>query len=905
MQSPTINKHSDSKNDRDFDYLRELGLKHVQTMSGELWTDYNAHDPGVTFLESLCYAITDLGNRIAAPIPDLMASSKSKTELRESFPSAREILTSAPLSESDYRKIFVDIPGVKNAFIRPNRKSLVHVHSSLKDEVTASDPMGKLSYAADLLPHYEKKDEFILKGLNDVFFELDSDLQQRQLTDPIRKQRTKEIIAEIRSRFHANRCLCEDLVQIAEVGEFEFQVCGDIEIDKSANAVDVVVDILFQIQEHVSPSIQRYSLSQLMEDEKPTDEIFNGPVLEHGFITDQELANANFKTEVRLSDLIQLIAETSGVARIRELSMMSCPCNEKEGPEEECAPLINPWKICFSLDFDKVIKLCLKNSIFNVFKDVIPINLDPDQIRSELQKKFEEHNRSLELSYDDLEFPDGQSLDSGIYHSIQNDLPAIYGVGELGLSPQLPEDRHAKMLQLKAYLSFFDQILASYFSHLKNIGQLLSTEMHGNSSYYLEKPLDVKDLGRVLVDEANYERRANEYLGELEDFTDRKGQFLDHLLARFAENMNDYVFLMIDLFGMDTRDASLWHKAKMLEEYRNLGYNRAKAFNYFGTEHGVWDSHNVSGLQHRIARLLGIRNYARRDITEVFFEVFPQADADPSDEWTWRVKNNGGGELFTGLELLDSKADALQALWRAIALAWDKENYLVEEDIATSKWLISLTETSGEVISILSETFNNEQLAKLRVDTLAAFMFDEISDEGMFLFENILLRPDLEDPQAGDKFMSICMNEDCTECKAHDPYSFRLHIVLPGWTERFSNMHFREFAENAIRKEIPAHILARVCWIGSKESDLDEGETSQMKELELLYKKWLTKRMAKPQDQMNNQFLKPLVDLLHRLDTIYPTGILHDCNLEGEGETSIVLNRSSIGELKDKDNGSE
>jgi len=111
-------------------------------------------------------------------------------------------------------------------------------------------------------------------------------------------------------------------------------------------------------------------------------------------------------------------------------------------------------------------------------------------------------------------------------------------------------------------------------------------------------------------------------------------------------------------------------------------------------------------------------------------------------------------------------------------------------------------------------------------------------------------------------------------------------------------MYFRQFAENAIRAEVPAHILTRICWIGSLPEDLDDGEENQMGQLEVLYQKWLLKKMESPNNQKNNEHLKPLVDLIHELDTIYPQGTLHDCNEEGEGESSIILNRSSLGELK-------
>jgi len=58
----------------DYAFLRQEGIRLIQEMAGEVWTDFNAHDPGVTILEQLCYAITDLSYRINYDLPDLLAS---------------------------------------------------------------------------------------------------------------------------------------------------------------------------------------------------------------------------------------------------------------------------------------------------------------------------------------------------------------------------------------------------------------------------------------------------------------------------------------------------------------------------------------------------------------------------------------------------------------------------------------------------------------------------------------------------------------------------------------------------------------------------------------------------------------------------------------------------------------
>lgn len=45
---------------QDFRLLRKEAIQMALEHSGELWTDFNDHDPGVTILEQVCYAITEL-----------------------------------------------------------------------------------------------------------------------------------------------------------------------------------------------------------------------------------------------------------------------------------------------------------------------------------------------------------------------------------------------------------------------------------------------------------------------------------------------------------------------------------------------------------------------------------------------------------------------------------------------------------------------------------------------------------------------------------------------------------------------------------------------------------------------------------------------------------------------------
>ena len=57
----------------DYAHVYRTGLARVQKLAEETWTDYNDHDPGVTILQLLSYALTDIAYRVDLPIEDILA----------------------------------------------------------------------------------------------------------------------------------------------------------------------------------------------------------------------------------------------------------------------------------------------------------------------------------------------------------------------------------------------------------------------------------------------------------------------------------------------------------------------------------------------------------------------------------------------------------------------------------------------------------------------------------------------------------------------------------------------------------------------------------------------------------------------------------------------------------------
>jgi len=116
-----IVKKPDLKPAQDYYTLRKDGIGYIEQMGSRQWTDYNTHDPGITILEALCYAITDLAYRTSRDIKDILTPDGPATGLNpfpdQSFFTAREILTINPWTPNDFRRILIDLEGIRNAWV--------------------------------------------------------------------------------------------------------------------------------------------------------------------------------------------------------------------------------------------------------------------------------------------------------------------------------------------------------------------------------------------------------------------------------------------------------------------------------------------------------------------------------------------------------------------------------------------------------------------------------------------------------------------------------------------------------------------------------------------------------------------------------------------------------------------
>ena len=342
----------------DFDFLRREGLKHIGNFSGKLWTDHNAHDPGITILEALCYALVDLGYRTQLPVADLLApptteNGAEKTK-EDNFLTPAEILTINPVTITDFRKLLLEIEGVRNAWLEPldiSAPTLFYRENNCQLECRSTP-----SNEALIDGEYRLSP---LNGLYRVYIELaDSSLLQAVENNCLPAKGKEEafdaILHEIKATLSAHRNLCEDFEEIVVLCPKEIPFCADIELREGADPDQAFFEIARKLREFFSPSPRFYSLQELLDQGKDIEDIYAGrpyalPDLDtvlpknasqkkpcqpgidckapeasakrqsYGFIDTEELEKLERRRAVRLSDLYTVLHGIEAVESVRNL----------------------------------------------------------------------------------------------------------------------------------------------------------------------------------------------------------------------------------------------------------------------------------------------------------------------------------------------------------------------------------------------------------------------------------------------------------------------------------------------------------------------------------------------------------------------------------------------------------
>jgi hypothetical protein len=553
----------------DFASLRQQAISLLEQMNGGKWTDFNLHDPGITILEVLCYVLTDLGYRANYSIPELIASAGSGSY--QSLYSAPNILTCHPVTLTDIRKIVVDVEGVKNAWIEPLRSAADFYYHSGKHEIRLTpDPPATLPV--------------ILKGVYQVLIE----------TSDLAGIDGSIVRRNVALRLHQNRGLCEDFVDIKVLEPQFIQVQIAIEIGPVEDAVDLMARVFEAIEDEFSPVIRLAGSRELQQAGWAMEDIFDGPRLHRGFITPDAFQSAERRTTVNSADLIRAIMDVPGVRAVRSINLTS-------GGKGDA------WSL--PVDPQKVQRLDAVGSTFILEREGIIAAVDFSRARVVYEERLSGKNASPILAENDKSFaaPAGRDRAIAKYYSLLQHLPPAYGVGEAGLSESASDERKARARQLKGYLLLFDQLLANEFAQLAHAADLFSFEVDDTRTYrsqVVDDPtLRLEDVR--ISDLAAHRARVDAITEDPANALLRKGRFLNHLLARFSEQLTDYSLVLPQALPPAEKSAAaklVRDKQAFLRNYPHISSARGSAINYLEP----LAEKNRSGLQERISLLLGL-----------------------------------------------------------------------------------------------------------------------------------------------------------------------------------------------------------------------------------------------------------------------------------------------------------
>jgi len=1017
----TILKAPTLRRDEDYAFLRSEGLRYIEELGSNLWTDYNEHDPGITILEALCFAITELGFRAGLPMKDLLTEEDGKIDSSQVLFTPRQILTQAPLTIDDYRKLLIDINGIHNAWFLTDDfysvkniiipagetpifadckqdalsyqstphpvylSGLYKVMIDLDDDLLAGDlnngelqvlspaisgfNAGMLSFTvilpalndSDINNDLLKANKDSLTGVSPVVdadgknwklstgfsFSIDgditahttmleahvsvdlkpanknislADMQSFFATDFTKQvidlyiykiQTAKKVVQSAVKKLAENRNLCEDFVSVDIIRDEEIAVCCDIDVAPDADMEEVQARVFYVIEEYLNPSLSFYLLQELVNKGYTTDEIFEGPVLEHGFIDTQELKKTQLRETIYASDIISLVMDIKGVLAVRSFRMTKYDKDGKPVAAQTgkawCMP-VSPWH--------KPILSETKSKIL-FYKNQFPYLSGLAEVRDTLRWLHAVNARNKLTGHaDDLTLPSGKYVKLEEYTSIDYLFPQTYCIGAAGLRADATEERKAQAKQMKAYLLFYDQLLADFFSQLKNSRQLFSTN-NSIQTYYGQYVNDIKDVEAIYKTDVggnsllkallnNHDSTAvtaNEWQQLYETdktFIDRRNRFLDHLMSRFGESFNDYVLLMYSLdYELQTETKidpahMISNKIEFLKAYPEVSYERAKAFNYYPQQEApspanfvvdataLWDTGNLSGLEQKAGRLAGIENIYRR-----FLYCFSLADIIPTTDSPAKylfVFKDEDDNTITSINFYAKESDAVDAVATFLPYAKSAANYFIE--VSGTGHRLVIKDKDGSDLAASNEVSSDVRAMEVQHKFITGFN-KECDAEGLHLIEHILLRP------RNNLFVvaPVCLDADCDFCGEQDPYSFRISVVLPYWPDHFQNLAFRNYFENMIRREAPAHTIVKVCWLSN----------TAIRDFEVIYKSWLSALANYAEDKATIDMLRlindSLINILFHLHSEYPVATLHDCD-ESKDANPVMLGRTILGSFK-------
>jgi len=813
-ESATIHKDLVLPVGLDYARLRAEGVRLLQKLSGGIWTDYNDHDPGVTILESLCYALTDLTNRASQPIVDLLAQPPGTPPRPGStLLPAHQVFSNHPVTLHDYKKILLD----QNQFSHQIQSAWIEPRQG--PQAMAGEYVVRIG-----LHRNHRFPELLREALE----------QGRPAPDYL-PDNHEQLAHQILHTLNKHRGLGEQFVEVIFLKPYVISIGAHLEVNETQLHETMLADVLWHIDSFIESTFTFRGLNYLQAAGIPSEEIFAGPLLENQLLQESEFEP--LLTALAPARINSLLTPLASIRSVSELHLYE--------PSRLMPSALVQVPAGHELVFDAATSLAR----LTISHHGVPIKFSPEQVVHKFEQLHAARNRSLRspVPKDKLQFqlPTGRYLGLGHYDSIQHSFPAIYGLGEGGPPPTASPTHRAQSLQLKGYLLFFEQIMANFCAQLENVEPLLSAR-HQAQGFFAQPLTDVPGLHEVLNDIGHEQTReqleepdpqdaqdgptaeatdengvplSRHYLRKLgklaedpSEFMHRRDTLLSHLLARFGYSISSYQPTLTD--PAEIRQHRIQVRERLLQHLHTATYHRGAA-----RVAPDDDTPDVSGLEVFIYLLTGMKYFQlvrtlgqqlRLMEQEVHFGIEPGAAA--------RLAVRGASLSFP---------DFLPVLYRQLATP------NLEATEAEPERMVVAVPAGGGLPRLELELLMPAPAAGATLSTqqrVLAYLgqLDERLNH-FILLDHRTLRPTNFDPQR----LPADGEPDRTF------YEFQVSICLPDFTHQFrqtastqyGNQYvYQEYVQNLIMTYAPAHLLTNVLWLSYP----------QLREMETLYEGLVT-----------------------------------------------------------------
>ncbi len=820
-ESPSILKNDDADDSFDLFELKDKGLNKIQLLSGNNWTDYNSHDPGVTILETLCYALTDLAYRSDFDIATILNTTGRKKIKNSLFP-AHQILTTSPLSFFDFKRLILDIDGIKNG---------------------------------EFIPAYSEK---VIPGVFDIEIELHPDFDNDISRDNIKKK----IHLFIKS-------VCPLGVVFEKITFLEYDLIGiilDVELSEDVDPKKICAQFIQHAQNYFSSEIKFNSLNDLLEKNIGVETIFDGPLLKNGFLLNEQLLNQTVRKRIFVSDLINLAMSIQGVSFVRNLKISDDNKNE--------------FNWIYDIKSSYTPRLDTKNSNFKfLYKNTLIFESNPSFIELWSSPKL---NNSSSYNQNILDLPVGTNKKLSKYHSVQYDFPDTFGIGFKGPSAGAGPEIIAAAKQFKGYLMIYDQIMANFLAQLDHLKYLFSTENIETTSatqliddipgveylykYFIEdyyiKYNNFNDKIHLKSEWTNYLNKSRTQLSKdiqnsfetKEEYLNRRNSVLDHLLARFGIDTSKF-----ELLSEMLQVEAINYKIDLLQNFPTLSSER-----YITGKSSLYPQ--INGLKAWIGKNLNLKGFTNETITSSIAHL---SSGSLIKAEIYSINNPLNVFLKNGIELeniIETGANEVSIFNNKELISKVNIDYEFSDDIRkfVHQKIVDIDNNSEnfKIIDHLSLRPDIDFLCygfNVMFDNKSIFMSERLytlNHCDLFIKKFIGLSKDLNNfkiiesalkeyrisfeceygkllsrsyyssrSEAIDKLEyyldsnnSNLLNYTYTTkyedyfSNVNNPFSYIVTIILPSWPTKFQKKGFKKYVEEFFYQELPAHLVVNIKW---------------------------------------------------------------------------------------------